>query len=48
MQNQYANPEYSKIIEAMRVELRKTRQDLNETDEKYPEIKAIVDAHWPQ
>jgi len=37
MQNQYANPEYSKIIEAMRVELRETRQDLNETDEKFPE-----------
>jgi len=48
MRNRYANPEYRKIIEAMKVELRKTRQDLNETDEKYPEIKAIVDAHWSQ
>ena len=46
MQNQYANPEYRKIIEAMKVELRNTRQELNETDGKYPEIKAIVDAHW--
>jgi len=46
MQNQYDTPEYKTIVETMKIELRQTRQDLHETDERYPEIKAIVDAHW--
>ena len=46
MKNQYANPEYKKIIADMKVELKKTREDLNETDKKYPKIQAIIDANW--
>ena len=46
MKNLYPNPKYSKIIEAMKVELKNTRADLNETDDKYPYIQAIIDAHW--
>ncbi|MBT3200885.1 MAG: sulfatase [Phycisphaerales bacterium] len=46
MKNQYANPEYKKIIADMKVELKKTRQDLNETDKKFPKIQAIIDANW--
>jgi uncharacterized sulfatase len=30
----------------MKVELKKTRAELNETDEKYPHIQAIIDTHW--
>jgi arylsulfatase A-like enzyme len=48
MHNQYANPEYRKIIGDMKVELKKTRTDLKETDEKYPRIQEIIDAHWIQ
>ncbi len=46
MNNLYLDLQYSKIIEAMKVELKKTRAELNETDEKYPHIQAIIDAHW--
>ncbi len=46
MHNQYANPSYGKIIEDMKVELQRTRTDLNETDERYPSITAIIDAYW--
>ena len=46
MQNLYADRQYSKIIKAMKVELKKVRANLNETDEKYPHIQAIIDAHW--
>ncbi len=48
MKNLYPNPEYRAIIEAMKVDLKKTRAELNETDEKYPHIQAIIDAHWEQ
>ena len=46
MMNQYSNPEYKKLIEDMKVELKKTRVELNETDEKYPHIQKIIDANW--
>ena len=46
MENLYHNPEYTKIIETMKVELKNTRNHLNETDEKYPEIQKIIDENW--
>jgi len=46
MKNEYSNPEYAKIIPQMKIELKKTREELGETDEKYPEIRKIIDAHW--
>jgi arylsulfatase A-like enzyme len=46
MHNQYGNPEYRKIIAEMKLELKRTRADLNETDKKYPAIQAIIDANW--
>ena len=30
----------------MKIELKKTRTELNETDEKYPEIQTIIEANW--
>jgi hypothetical protein len=30
----------------MKKELAKQRQDLNDTDEKYPEIKKIIEENW--
>ncbi|MBL7077433.1 MAG: sulfatase [Kiritimatiellae bacterium] len=46
MHNQYGNPEYGKTIADMKAELKSTREDLNETDKKYPAIQAIIDANW--
>jgi hypothetical protein len=46
MQNQYGNPEYGKIIADMKLELKRTRAKLNETDEKHPANQAIIDVHW--
>ena len=48
MKNEYSNPEYRKIIADMKVELKKTRKELGETDEQYPAIQKIIDANWPQ
>ena len=44
--NRYNDVHYQKIIAAMKKELAKQRQDLNDTDEKYPEIKKIIEENW--
>ena len=46
MKNEYANPAFAKIIASMKVQLKKTRKELGETDEKYPHIQKIIDANW--
>ena len=46
MQNQYSNKKYKRVITAMKKQLKQIRIDLNETDEKYPHIQKIIDAHW--
>lgn len=36
MNNVYDNPQYTSVIKDMKKRLKKLREDLNETDEKYP------------
>jgi arylsulfatase A-like enzyme len=45
MQNQYANPEYAEVVTSLKRQLWKTRSALNETDQNYPQVQAIIDAH---
>ncbi len=44
--NRYGNPKYSGIIASLKTELKRLREELNETDEKYPHIQEVIDAHW--
>ncbi len=44
--NQYNNRSYKKIIEKMKIELIKTRNELNETDAKYPQIERVIKENW--
>lgn len=46
MNNGYHNPEYSDTIAALKKRLRAVREELNETDERYPHIQKIIDKHW--
>lgn len=46
MQNQYENPGYAMTIAELKDELKRTRIELQETDEKHPAIQALIDAHW--
>jgi len=46
--NRYGDPEYLEIIRAMKTELRNQREVYNETDETYPHLQAIIDAHWDE
>ncbi len=38
--------QYKKLILDMKLELKRTRAELGETDANYPAIQAIIDAHW--
>ncbi len=46
MHNRFGDPEYQEVIGALKAELKKLREELGDTDEDYPRIRAIVDAHW--
>jgi uncharacterized sulfatase len=44
--NLYGRPEYAGVVKKLKQQLAKLREELNETDEKYPEIQKIIDDHW--
>jgi len=46
MNNLYNDPDYKGIIEDLKSRLETIRKELNETDEKYPNIQKIIDEHW--
>lgn len=46
LNNRYNDPRYKEIIAQLKKELKTQREELNETDANYPEIKAIIDKHW--
>lgn len=46
MHNEYSNPKYKIIINDMKMELKRIRKDLNETDKDYPRVQAVIDAYW--
>jgi arylsulfatase A-like enzyme len=48
MRNRYDDPEYREVIARMKVQLRKVRGVLNETDTKYPAVRKIINEHWDQ
>ena len=39
-------PVTQRSLRKWKIELKKTREDLDETDAKYPAIQKIIDAHW--
>lgn len=45
MRNEYDNPKYATAIAELKRQLWQTRQELKETDHKYPAIQAIIDAN---
>ena len=46
MRNQYANPAYRQIIQGLKTDLKRLRRELGETDEPYPHLQKIIEAHW--
>lgn len=46
LHNRYDDPEYQGVIADLKIELEKAREELNETDENYPDIQKIIDENW--
>ena len=46
MNNLYGHEDYQDIISSLKDQLENLREELNETDEKYPHIQAVIEAHW--
>ena len=46
MNNSYDDPYYQETIEGLKRQLRKLREDLNETDANFSHIQKVIEAHW--
>ena len=46
MNNRYGDGEYREIIRSLKVELRKVRTEIGDTDEDNPRIRGIINEHW--
>ena len=46
MNNAYTDPKYKETIQVLKNQLANLRENLNETDEEYPHIQKVIDAHW--
>lgn len=46
MDNRYSDPEYAAVIQDLKIRLKALRDELNETDEKYPHIQKVIDKYW--
>ena len=46
MHNRYRDPACREIVQSLKAELKKLREEIGDTDEKHPRIRKIIDAHW--
>ncbi|MEM9337208.1 MAG: sulfatase [Bacteroidota bacterium] len=46
LHNRYDDPAYRDIIAQLKAELKRQRKELNDTDDRYPDIQAILDKYW--
>jgi len=46
LHNRYNDPAYKEIIATLKAELKKQREELNETDANFPELQKIIEANW--
>ena len=46
--NAYKDPDYQRIIADLKEELLRIKEKIGDTDEKYPELMKVREAHWNQ
>jgi arylsulfatase A-like enzyme len=46
MHNVYTDPAYREVAAKLKQQLRQTREELSETDEKYPHLQEVIREHW--
>ena len=46
--NLYDNPDYAPVSTRLKEQLRQLREETNdiETDDRFPHLKKVIDAHW--
>ena len=44
--NVYGDADYRDVVSNLKQQLRETRKALNETDQQYPHIQRVIEAHW--
>jgi uncharacterized sulfatase len=44
--NEYGNPAYQDVVARLKRQLRDVRAELNETDERYPDFRKVIEEHW--
>lgn len=46
LSNVYNEPAYSKVVKELKMELLRLKEELGDTDDKYPELMSLVKKHW--
>ncbi len=46
MNNVYKDPKYAPVIKELKAEMLRLRKKFNETDQKYPEIRKVIEEYW--
>ncbi len=46
MNNVYGDPRYDEVTKSLKAQLKEMRHNLNEEDDKYPNIQAVIDEYW--
>ena len=46
LNNVYRNPRYAEVVMRLKRQLLELKESIGDTDEKYPELMTIRDAHW--
>ncbi|MEM6963638.1 MAG: sulfatase/phosphatase domain-containing protein, partial [Bacteroidota bacterium] len=44
--NEINNPQYAEVVSDLKKRLKATREELAETDEKYPHLEKVIEANW--
>ena len=46
MNNLYGKPRYAKITRQLKIQLKDLREELGDSDDRFPHIKTVVERHW--
>lgn len=46
MKNVYNDPKYAPVIKELKAEMLRLRKRFNETDQKYPQIRKVIEEYW--
>ncbi len=48
MNNRYGDPDYQAIVSSLKLQLKRLREEIGDTDQDYPRIQEAIKAHWDE